>query len=132
MKEIRQKGILYAIYDRIGETREGSNWYGSVDADIQAAKVFCNCERKFKPHAHIFRERVVCFTQEVVIVIKGGLKVTIYNKDDQVIEAFHLLAGDIAILYTGGHAIDVLEDNTIFYEVKHGQFVTVDEDKRFI
>jgi hypothetical protein len=40
-----------------------------------------------------------------------------------------LKAGDFIMLYDGGHGFKVLQDNTVFIEVKNGQFVTVEQDK---
>ena len=132
MKEIKHNGVLYAVCDNFTDLREGAKWYGDVDCNLQAARMFYNTNHEFKPHAHIFRERVVCFTQEAIVLIQGHLVCTVYDKDDKIIEAFHLLPKGIAIFYTGGHNLKVMEENTVFYEIKHGKFATVDADKRLL
>ena len=41
-------------------------------------------------------------------------------------------AGDIILLYRGYHKLAVLEDDTVLFEIKNGEFTTRSEDKEFI
>jgi hypothetical protein len=40
-----------------------------------------------------------------------------------------LLSGSCMIFFSGGHALKVLEDNTLFYEFKNGPYYGHDTDK---
>ena len=59
----------------------------------------------------------------------GSVRVAYYDIDDSFLLETDLHEGDCAILYRGGHSLEVLEDNTIFYEFKTGPYFGVDADK---
>lgn len=88
--------------------------------------------KSFKPHAHIPRDRHIPQTQEAMVVISGALKCNIYDYQDTKVDWFILRAGDLGLFFDGGHGYEVVEDGTVFYEIKHGPFISVDKDKRFL
>jgi hypothetical protein len=88
--------------------------------------------KTFKPHAHLQRVRKITQTQEAMVVISGALKCDIYDWGDKKVDWFILKPGDLGLFFDGGHGCTVEEDNTVFYEIKHGPFVSVEKDKRFL
>ena len=71
-------------------------------------------------------------TQEAWVVISGKLLAEIYDIDDSVLKNIIIEEGGAIILYRGGHALEVLEDNTIFYEFKNGPYGGIENDKKQI
>ena len=132
MVEIVKNGVLYAIFDQIETTKPGSTWYGSPDEFIQVSKVRQIEGKQYDAHRHKVHERIVKQTQEVIIVIRGSLKAFIYDDSGEMLQDVLLSPHDILILYRGYHFLVVREDDTVFYEIKSGQFMSVEKDKEYL
>jgi len=150
MTEIRCEGQLYAVHDTIESiesakstveipitgNQENTSWYGDSREAIQASRMCYNKNKAFKAHKHILRPRLNNYTQECLIIYKGLIQVNIYSAGAANLkEHLHTLtakAGDIIILYRGYHDLKVLEDNSIFFEIKNGEFTNVEEDKCYL
>lgn len=79
------------------------------------------------PHVHNPVPRQVHYTQEVLLIRRGRLRVDFYSADQQYLESRILESGDVILLIEGGHGFEVLEEVEMF-EVKQGPYVG-DEDK---
>ena len=66
------------------------------------------------------------------VVIKGSVKVIMYDLDDTVIETPILYPGDCSMTFRGGHNYEILEEDTIVYEYKTGPYKGVENDKEFL
>lgn len=84
---------------------------------------------KVAPHKHNPLKRNTIGTQEAWVVIEGRVMAYVYDIDDKFIDAIELHAGDAIVYFRGGHALNVLEDNTIFYEFKNGPYYGYENDK---
>ena len=84
-----------------------------------------------EPHVHNPVERVVSFTQEVLFIKEGKLKVDFYTNDQIYLQSRELNKGDVILLMTGGHGFEVLEDLKMF-EVKQGPYAGEKDKTRFI
>ena len=83
------------------------------------------------PHYHNPVKRDVVYTQEVLIIKRGKLKVDFYDNNQIYLKSKVLETGDIILLASGGHGFEMLEDVEMI-EVKQGPY-TGDADKtRFI
>ena len=100
---------------------------------LQVAALKLN-KKKFQPHAHRLREneREKFSAQECWIVIKGKVKIYYYDTDEKLLETTVLNQGDCTITLDGGHNYEVLEDNTLVYEVKVGPYEGQKIDKNFL
>lgn len=87
---------------------------------------------KVKAHKHNIINRSTSLTQEAWIILSGKLKATIYDLDDSFLTEVILESGDCVVLFRGGHSLEVLDDNTKFYEFKNGPYYGVESDKQFI
>lgn len=87
---------------------------------------------RFEPHKHNEIERTTDITQEAWVILKGSIMATFWDIDDTVIEETKLNEGDCAVVYRAGHGFEVLEDNTILYEVKTGPYFGMEKDKTMI
>ena len=91
---------------------------------LQICYLNLNKKNKFLPHKHFWKpnkqkKRIV---QESWLVIKGLIKVTLYDLNDKILSVKILKPGDVSITFEGGHKIDVLKNNTIIYEHKTGPY----------
>ena len=64
--------------------------------------------------------------------MSGKVKASFYDLDDSFLCDRIIEKGDVVVFYRGGHSLEVLEDNTIFYEFKNGPYFGVSNDKEKI
>jgi hypothetical protein len=82
------------------------------------------------PHVHNPVPRQVTYTQEVLFIKAGKLRVDFYTDQQQYLESRILEAGDTILLVTGGHGFEVLEEVEMI-EVKQGPYVGDLDKTRF-
>jgi len=82
------------------------------------------------PHVHNPVSRQVEYTQEVLFIKKGRLRVDFYNDQQEYLESRLLEAGDVILLVTGGHGFEVVEEIEMI-EVKQGPYVGEKDKTRF-
>jgi len=87
---------------------------------------------KIKPHKHNIQTRETDLTQEAWVILSGKLRANIYDLDDSFLTELILGSGDCIVLFRGGHSLEVIEDNTKFYEFKNGPYNGVEADKQSI
>ena len=83
-----------------------------------------------QPHIHRPVPRAVTYTQEVLFIKKGKLRVDFYSASQGYLESRILQAGDLILLASAGHGFEVLEDIEMF-EVKQGPYVEHEDKVRF-
>jgi mannose-6-phosphate isomerase-like protein (cupin superfamily) len=83
-----------------------------------------------QPHVHNPVCREVQYTQEVLFIKKGKLRVDFYNNQQEYLDSRILEAGDVILLVTGGHGFEVLEEIEMI-EVKQGPYVGEQDKTRF-
>jgi len=83
-------------------------------------------------HKHNSIDRKTDITQEAWLVLKGKVKGIFYDLDDTILHESILTDGDCIVLYRGGHSLEVLDEGTVFYEIKTGPYYGVDVDKEKI
>lgn len=135
METVKNSGeIPYAIHVKAEELRNGkTEWFTKNEMGIQVAGCNYDKGKEFLAHKHLFRERTYEYTQETIVIIKGELLANIYDKNNELMSVFHLTVGDIGIFLNGGHSFKVIEDNTLYYEIKNGPFSgDVSLDKQYI
>tara|TARA_R110002020_G_scaffold124281_5_gene281239 strand:+ start:509 stop:937 length:429 start_codon:yes stop_codon:yes gene_type:complete len=81
-------------------------------------------------HTHIDRESDI--TQEAWIILQGKIKTCLYDLDDSLLYEAEIGQGDCIVIFRGGHSLEVLEEDTIFYEFKNGPYYGADLDKERI
>ncbi len=69
-------------------------------------------------------------TQEMLVVLKGRVKATIYGEDDQPVGELTVAAGEVLLLLAGGHGYEILEDDTVVIEAKNGPYPGAEADRR--
>ncbi len=86
--------------------------------------------KKILPHAHVLMSRQVLYTQEVLWVRKGRVRVSLFNSQRQLVQSPVLVTGDLILLCGGGHAFEMLEETSLV-EVKQGPFAGEQDTVRF-
>lgn len=86
----------------------------------------------FAPHKHLELERNINNTQEAWIIMSGKIRASFYDLDDSLILKEEFAEGDCIVSFRAGHGFEVLEDNTVLYEVKNGPYFGQKVDKKFI
>ena len=135
MKKIYSKvkpDTLLHLVHRLDEI-EGRTNVAPENEFIQLATLKMEKGTTFKPHKHIWKDgedKVIA--QESWVVIKGSVKVIMYDLDDTVIETPILYSGDCSMTFQGGHNYEILEEDTIVYEYKYGPYKGLKNDKEFL
>src|SRR6185369_17650535 len=86
--------------------------------------------KKIEPHVHNPVQREVFYTQEVLILKRGRLRVDFYGVERNYIESRILEAGDVILLASGGHGFEALEEIEMI-EVKQGPYAGDGDKTRF-
>jgi mannose-6-phosphate isomerase-like protein (cupin superfamily) len=86
--------------------------------------------RLIEPHVHNPVPREVLYTQEVLIIRRGRLRVDFFDDDRILVASRELVAGDVILLAEGGHGFEVLEELEMI-EVKQGPYAGESDKTRF-
>lgn len=81
-------------------------------------------------HVHNPVTREVRYTQEVLFIRRGRMRVDFYTDDRTYIGSRILTSGDAILLATGGHGFETLEE-TEMIEVKQGPYAGDGDKTRF-
>lgn len=127
IKEIKHKDNLLALIISKDFNNPGIHFFTPDNLSQQLAYMHYPKGKIIQPHIHNPVPREVIYTQEVLIIKRGLLRVDFYSEDERYLESYVLNAGDIILLATGGHGFEVLEELEMI-EVKQGPY-TGDSDK---
>ena len=104
-----------------------------ADEFIQLSALNMNDGHTFKPHKHIWKSgEEKCIAQESWVVIKGSVKVSMYDLNDELLDEPIINEGDCSVTLYGGHTYTALTDDTLVYEYKTGPYKGVELDKVMI
>jgi mannose-6-phosphate isomerase-like protein (cupin superfamily) len=126
-EQIVHEDEIIAVIISSDEKRSGIHFFTPFHFSQQLA--YMNRPKGYiiEPHVHNELRREVFYTQEVLFVRKGKIKVDLYNRDRKYLESRVLQTGDVILLATGGHGFEMLEE-TEMIEVKQGPY-SGDQDK---
>lgn len=82
------------------------------------------------PHVHCPVQREVQYTNEVLLIKSGRLRVDFYTPEQAYLESTILEAGDVVLLAHGGHGFEMLAPTEII-EVKQGPYAGDKDKQRF-
>jgi hypothetical protein len=130
IKEIRQGDQLLALIlpDRFSEP--GIHFVTPGEFSQQLAYMRHPAGKMIEPHIHNKVARKVFYTQEVLFIKRGKLRVDFYDSKQLYLESCILQAGDVILLIEGGHGFEMLEETEII-EVKQGPYVGEQDKTRF-
>ena len=114
-----------------GRFREpGIHFFTPNDLSQQLAYMRHPAGKVIDPHVHNPVSRNVHYTQEVLLIKRGKLRVDFYNDAQTYLESRVLEEGDVILLATGGHGFEVLEEVEMI-EVKQGPYAGDQDKTRF-
>jgi len=130
LEKVEHKHILLAIIIRSGFNKPGISFFTPDHFSQQLAYIQHPAGKAIHPHVHNAVPRQVQFTQEVLFIKRGRLRVDFYDDDRNYLESRILEKGDTILLATGGHGFEVLEELEMI-EVKQGPFAGDHDKTRF-
>ena len=83
-----------------------------------------------KPHLHKKRITKILYTTEVILLLKGILRVDFYNDDKNYLFSKILKQKDIIMLVNGGHGFKVLKEVEML-EIKQGPYSLIKDKIKF-
>ncbi len=110
--------------------KPGIHFFTPDDLSQQLAYMRHPAGKVIDPHVHNPVNRSVQYTQEVLFIKRGRLRVDFYDNGQTYIESRILEAGDVILLATGGHGFEVLEEIEMI-EVKQGPYAGDQDKTRF-
>ena len=138
IEKVLHKNKLFALIVRKQfRKKSGINFFTSKDATQQFGFMKHKKNHFIKPHKHNKRLTKILRTTEVILLLKGTLRVDFYNDKNKYLFSKKINERDIIMLIHGGHGFKVLK-NVEMIEVKQGpyslssdkiKFKTVDEKK---
>lgn len=129
-EEIQHNGELLAIIVSNSFNKEGIHFFTSNDLSQQLAYMKHPEGKVIDPHVHNPVKREVHYTQEVLFIRKGKLRVDFYDDNQNYIQSRILESGDVILLIKGGHGFKVVEQVEMF-EVKQGPYAGDKDKTRF-
>ena len=120
-------GKLLAIILPAEYSAEGIQFFTPNEFSQQLAYMNRPQGYNIDPHIHTPVTRSVEYTQEVLFIRKGKVRVDFFNDQKKYLETRILQTGDVILLASGGHGFTMLEP-TEMIEVKQGPYAG-DKDK---
>lgn len=130
VEHITHLGELLALIVRAGFTGDGVHFFTPDEFSQQLAYMQHPRGKLIDPHIHNVVQRNITYTQEVLIIKRGRLRVDFYDGNRTYLQSRILKDGDIILLATGGHGFEVLDDLEMI-EVKQGPYAGEGDKTRF-
>jgi len=121
---------LLSVIIRVNYKSEGIEFFTPDDFSQQLAYMNRAKDYVIPPHVHNAVQRDVHFTQEVLVIKSGKVRVDYYDDDKNYLESRVLNQGDVVLLAYGGHGFEMIEDSEII-EVKQGPYAGEMDKVRF-
>ena len=131
LERISANGTAMSIIVHAEFRHPGIHFFTEKTLSQQLAFMGHPAGKLIAPHVHNPVPREVQFTQEVLFIRKGRLRVDFYDVDHRYLESRILEAGDVILLIQGGHGFEVLEEVEMI-EVKQGPYVGEHDKTRFV
>ena len=132
IEKIFNKKKLYALIVRNKyKNKKGINFFTDKKASQQVGFMKHKKDYIILPHKHNKRKKTaiakIDTTTEVLIILKGILRVDFYNTKEKYLFSKKIYANDLIMLSSGGHGFKVLKDVEMI-EVKQGPYF-ISKDK---
>jgi len=130
VKQITHNNKILAIVIKRNFQKDGIEFFTPNEFSQQLAYMKRPAGYIIKPHIHNIVERKVEYTQEVLFIKRGKLRVDFYDDNRNYLKSIILTEGDVILLAHGGHGFEMLEDTEII-EVKQGPYAGEMDKVRF-
>ncbi|MBL8199448.1 MAG: hypothetical protein JNK40_00625 [Chromatiales bacterium] len=130
LEKITHDNELLAIILRDGFVGGGVTFLTPDDLSQQLAHMRHPRGKVIEPHVHNLVQHSITYTQEVLIIKQGSLRVDFYDRDRAYLHSRILNKGDVILLAAGGHGFQALDDLEMI-EVKQGPYTGEGQKTRF-
>ena len=129
-KIIHKNKMLALIVRGKYRNKKGVNFFTDKSATQQFGYIKHSKKHFIKPHIHKKRITKISYTTEVLLLLKGVVRVDFYNQYKKYLYSKILKKNDIIMLVHGGHGFNVLKDVEML-EIKQGPY-SLSKDKKLI
>lgn len=130
IEKIIFENIVYGIIIKGNYDKKGISFVTPDEYSQQVAYMHHESGHRIQPHYHNQVERTVFYTQEVLIIKEGKLRVDFYNEERCKLGDKILNEGDLILLCYGGHGFEAIEEVKMI-EIKQGPYVGEQDKTRF-
>lgn len=130
IEKVCYQETLLALIIRSEFRQPGIHFFTPDSFSQQLAYMNHPAGKVIQRHVHNAVKREVHYTQEVLVLKKGILKVDFYTPELEYLESKTLYKGDIILLSDGGHGFEVIEEIEM-YEIKQGPYAGDLDKTRF-
>ena len=120
-KIIYKKKLFALIVRKNFRKKKGINFFTSNNLNLQCGFMKHEKNHFIKPHSHQKRENKIFYTSEVLLILKGKLRVDFYNDNKNYLYSKRVNANNILILIKGSHGFKVLSPIEML-EIKQGPY----------
>jgi hypothetical protein len=120
--------LAIIIYDKYNQ--EGVSFITPGEYSQQLAYMHHPVGKIIQPHVHNLLFREIQYTQEVLVIKKGKLRVDFYSLSKEYLFSKIVGTGDTILLASGGHGFEVLEEVEMI-EVKQGPYSEEKDKEKF-
>jgi len=121
---------LISVIIRAQYQDDGINFFTPDSFSQQLAYMNRRKGYEIPPHVHNPVKREVSYTQEVLFIKSGCVRIDYYDNDRNYLRSRILNQGDVVLLSDGGHGFFMCEDSEII-EVKQGPYAGDKDKTRF-
>ena len=131
MKRIEYRdaqGTLLA-YKMPADPDPGLSAYSDDGDFIQALHWRYDAGKKLQSHEHLHVPRTAAHTQEVIVVLRGRVRATVYDAARNAVATVEIGPGEAMALLRHGHGYEILENDTRVLELKNGPYPGAEVDR---
>lgn len=129
-EEIIHNNKVIALIIYKGYKQDGVKFFSPKEYLLQLGYMKHPEGYRVAPHTHNAIQRNTTGTQELFFIQSGEIRIDFYSQEHLFLESRKLSAGDIVLLVSGGHGLQVIKEAVIF-EVKNGPYVDGADKGRF-
>ena len=120
-KIIYKKKLYALIVKNKYKNKKGVTFFSSNDLPQQFGYIYQKKNHIILPHLHNKRSTKILYTSEVIILLKGTLRIDFYNLKKKYLFSKIVKKGEIVFLLHGAHGFKVLSEVQMI-EVKQGPY----------
>ncbi len=129
-KVLHNNELFALIVRKQFRKKRGINFFTSKEATQQFGYMKHKKNYIIKPHRHNIRLTKIHKTTEVILLLKGILRVDFYDNENKYLFSKIVNEKDIIMLVHGGHGFKILKDVEMI-EVKQGPYHLVSDKIKF-
>ena len=129
-KIFHKKKLLALIVRGTYRKKRGITFFTPNEATQQFGYMKHKKNHLIKPHLHRKRITKISYTTEVILLLKGVLRVDFYNLFQKYLFSKILRKKDIIMLVHGGHGFKILNDVEML-EIKQGPYSLIKDKIKF-